>query len=407
MAIVRYDELFWTPDGSIAAGVQAVVYEHDTNTKTTLWADASGTVLQANPLNTDADGRLTFFIEEGAYWLHLDSEAFELLLGSAAPASTTAITTAVATHNAATANVHGIPDTATLETQAGAQQKADAAQADAEAAAAGALSAHAVDTTAVHGIPDTGVLETQSGAQSKATAAQSAAESTAASALGTHAADTTAVHGIANTAALATGANVDSAVAAHSAATTAVHGIVDTARLAVAEGWPRPSDYGYRAWAYDPATASSAAMPTGGALHLVALRPNTSGSSASVHWGVSVAGVTPTAGANWVGLYDSSGVRLAQAGVDGDLTSTGLKTTLLVASLSAGALYWVGLLLNASTLPQVFRSSGQAAVTAFLNGGLTADALRFASNGAALTTLPSSIVPGSNVPATAFWAAIK
>ncbi|MER7517792.1 hypothetical protein [Streptomyces sp. NPDC126499] len=48
------------------------------------------------------------------------------------------------------------------------------------AAATTALNAHADDTTAVHGIADTAVLETQTGAQSKADAAQSAATTAAA-----------------------------------------------------------------------------------------------------------------------------------------------------------------------------------------------------------------------------------
>ncbi|MDH6448194.1 hypothetical protein M2155_000602 [Streptomyces sp. SAI-119] len=48
------------------------------------------------------------------------------------------------------------------------------------AAATTALAAHAADSTAVHGIVDTAALETQTGAQAKADAAQSAAASTAA-----------------------------------------------------------------------------------------------------------------------------------------------------------------------------------------------------------------------------------
>ncbi|MFD4912837.1 SGNH/GDSL hydrolase family protein [Streptomyces virginiae] len=48
------------------------------------------------------------------------------------------------------------------------------------AAAAAALAAHEADTTSVHGITNTAVLETQSGAQSKADTAQAAAVSTAA-----------------------------------------------------------------------------------------------------------------------------------------------------------------------------------------------------------------------------------
>lgn len=72
------------------------------------------------------------------------------------------------------------------------------------AAAAAALASHEADTTSVHGIANTAALETQTGAQAKADAAQSAAISTAAadatSKVAAHEADTTAVHGIANTA---------------------------------------------------------------------------------------------------------------------------------------------------------------------------------------------------------------
>jgi hypothetical protein len=69
-------------------------------------------------------------------------------------------------------------------------------------AAAVALALHAADTTAVHGIADTALLETATGAQTKATAAQAAAVASAAGSLAAHEADATAVHGIADTAAL-------------------------------------------------------------------------------------------------------------------------------------------------------------------------------------------------------------
>lgn len=56
---------------------------------------------------------------------------------------------------------------------------------DAKASAAD-LAAHAGDTTDVHGIPDTALLETTAGAQAKANAAQAAAEGTADAALDAH-----------------------------------------------------------------------------------------------------------------------------------------------------------------------------------------------------------------------------
>lgn len=87
-----------------------------------------------------------------------------------------AATAALAAHEADSTNVHGIVDAATLETQAGAQSKADFVQ----SAAAAALAAHATDSTGVHGITNTALLETLSGAQAKADAAQTAATTAAA-----------------------------------------------------------------------------------------------------------------------------------------------------------------------------------------------------------------------------------
>lgn len=84
------------------------------------------------------------------------------------PAGTAAAV--VEAHRVDTADVHGILDTAALETQAGAQAKADAALAAAttaattaatsaaEASTAAAIAAHAADSTAVHGIADTTLL---------------------------------------------------------------------------------------------------------------------------------------------------------------------------------------------------------------------------------------------------------
>jgi len=59
---------------------------------------------------------------------------------------------ALSAHTSATTSVHGIANTANLETTTGSQAKVDA---------------HSSDTTAVHGIADTSVLETTTGAQAK------------------------------------------------------------------------------------------------------------------------------------------------------------------------------------------------------------------------------------------------
>lgn len=137
--------------------------------------------------------------------------------------------TAAATDATVKANVAQTAATSAAATDATAKVAAHTAATDPHgdrAAATAALSAHAVDTSDIHGIPDTSVLETQAGAQSKADSAQSAATSTAAADATTkvaaHASDTTDVHGIADTAALETQTGAQAkASAAQAAATTA------------------------------------------------------------------------------------------------------------------------------------------------------------------------------------------
>lgn len=120
MALAEYSQKFWFPSGALAPGVVARVFLHDTNTLAPLWTDATGTVSIPQPLLTDASAFLTFWIEEGTYWLHLDSESFEITVpaGGGGPFATVAQLQAVAgdlaDHEADTTGVHGIADTADL-----------------------------------------------------------------------------------------------------------------------------------------------------------------------------------------------------------------------------------------------------------------------------------------------------
>lgn len=81
---------------------------------------------------------------------------------------TKATLTDLSNHESDTTNIHGIADTSVLETQAGAQDKADAA----ETAAKSYTDTHELDTTNIHGIADTAELATKTFAQDKADAAE-------------------------------------------------------------------------------------------------------------------------------------------------------------------------------------------------------------------------------------------
>jgi len=81
MALVQYSDLWWFPNGAIASNTPARVFQQHANTLIPLFADQAGTVPLPNPLNTDAFGMLTFYAEEGKYWVHIDSEAVLIDVG--------------------------------------------------------------------------------------------------------------------------------------------------------------------------------------------------------------------------------------------------------------------------------------------------------------------------------------
>lgn len=171
----------------------------------------------------------------------------------------------------------------------------------------------------------------------------------------------------------------------------------------------KPADHGLVTWTHDPATLRSASNATvSGTVYLCKVKiVDRSAVVSNVIVGIEAAGATLTAGQNLVGLYNSSGTRLAQsADQAANWTSTGLKTIALTAAqtLAVGS-YYVAILSVGTTPPQFAMGAGGSTS---VNAGLTTATSRFLTGPTAQTSLPASITLGSQTPTSgARWAALS
>lgn len=168
----------------------------------------------------------------------------------------------------------------------------------------------------------------------------------------------------------------------------------------------QPRSHGAIAWTGDPATVSTGQAGTAGTVYLARLDVPRTVTATKLYWGINVAGSGVTSSQNFIGLYNQTGTRLANVGIDARITSTGLFTETISAALTPG-LYWVGLVINATGMPQVYRHASFLTATLLtFNQGTTN--FRWATNATSQTSLPSPLTVASNSAAQYdFFAAIQ
>lgn len=80
MPLAPYTESYWYPDETFAAGVRYDVFPRFSNVHADLFADQAGTTPLPNPGVTDGAGVISFFVENGDYWLRIGGQAFYVIV---------------------------------------------------------------------------------------------------------------------------------------------------------------------------------------------------------------------------------------------------------------------------------------------------------------------------------------
>lgn len=168
-----------------------------------------------------------------------------------------------------------------------------------------------------------------------------------------------------------------------------------------------PADHGFTAWSYDSSFASTGQLLTNGTIYLSAVYLRTAATISKCWFLTSTAGVTSTAGQNWIGLVNAAGSVLSSASLDSVITtgSTARSATLTAAQAVAAGTYWVAIVCNAATAPTLIRTNGLA--TGTNNANLSGASLRYATNLTAQTTLPASLTMSSNASGPSLWVAVS
>jgi hypothetical protein len=171
-----------------------------------------------------------------------------------------------------------------------------------------------------------------------------------------------------------------------------------------------PADHGLITWSQDPATCRSTGDNiTSGTIYLCKVKiVDRSTIVSNVLLSILNTPTLMTAGQNFVGLYDSTGTRLAlSADQAANWTTAGLKTIALTSpqTLAVGSYYVAILMVSTGTVPQLLQGNGASASA--LNAGLTTGTARWLNTAAGNTSLPTSITLSSqSTNAGSRWVAL-
>jgi hypothetical protein len=175
------------------------------------------------------------------------------------------------------------------------------------------------------------------------------------------------------------------------------------------------TDLGYAAETYEAWLTSDVTtrLITAGTLNLIGVRVRQPRTVSTIRLQLIGNGATLTTGENLVGLYNSAGQLVGysadQTTAWGSGASKFVNATLTAESTGSldlqPGLYWIAILGNGTTMPS-FNSNTNSSST-FANGNLTAATARYATNGSALTALPTSFTPSSStLTQITWWAAL-
>jgi len=176
---------------------------------------------------------------------------------------------------------------------------------------------------------------------------------------------------------------------------------------APSEAW-LPADNGLLGAAFDPASCGdNGSQPISGTVYLIAVNLRTATTITHLNAVIGVAGSGLTSNRNFLGLYSSTGTRLAITANQSTAWATaGDVDAALTSSYSAAAgLYYVAILATGTTTP--YFACGSKFGANFTPGNANAT-FRFARGPASQTSLPSTITMGSLVQdANSYWVGLS